>query len=104
MGPMNALRATGGIERDPTVQSLEEVRASVQLSLREIDLLARKLDLKALELGDVGTAALLGALAGGHTPNLREVILTSNKITDAAMDSFAAAIATGGVMADATAK
>ena len=50
-----------------------------------------------MELGDVATAALLGALAGGHTPNLREVILTSNKITDAAMDSFAAAIATGGL-------
>ena len=28
---------------------------------------------------------------------MREVILTSNKITDAAMDSFAAAIATGGL-------
>ena len=73
------------------------VRRIVPAKACEIDLLARKVDLKALELGDVATAALLGALAGGHTPNLREVILTSNKITDAAMDSFAAAIATGGL-------
>ena len=63
----------------------------------EIDLIGRKLDLKAKDLGDVATAAVFGALAGANTPNLREVSLAQNKLTDASMEVLAAAIASGGL-------
>lgn len=73
------------------------VRRVVPAKACEIDLHARKLDLKAKELGDIGSAALLGAISGGNTPNLRELVLTQNKLTDAVMEPLAAAIASGGL-------
>ena len=73
------------------------VRRVVPAKACEIDLHARKLDLKAKELGDIGTAALLGAISGGNTPNLREVVLTQNKLTDAVMEPLAAAVASHGL-------
>ena len=76
------------------------LRKVVAWRATEVDLVGRKLELGARNLGDAGFGAVCGVLAGMAGPrlaNLREIDFHSNKLSDAAMVPLAAAVAGGGL-------
>ena len=64
-----------------------------------VDLRGRTLDVSKRSLGDEGASGVAGVLAGALMPQLRDLHLSLNKLTDLAMHSLGAAIESGALVA-----
>jgi hypothetical protein len=65
----------------------------------QIELSARKFDFKSKALDDSTVGAILGVINGARPRQLRELMLTQNRLTDASLSALARAISSGALTA-----